>query len=116
MRIVVAALLAVALASPSWSQEKDPAPKGEKQDGEKKPPAKDPGDPAKKPGFKEGDGKAPVKGVVEDPSLSVAEVDTNGDGRISASELKAALGKLYPKKDGGATGGDVKKPGNKDNA
>ena len=117
MKLVVAALFAVALTVPAWGQEKDGKPK---QDGEKKAPAKDPGDPVKKPGNQDGDGKVPAKGGGgEDPSLSVAEVDTNGDGRISASELKAALGRLYPKKDGGGGGSKdpgAKKPSNPDGA
>jgi len=52
--------------------------------------------------------KAPVKEGAKDagqgPMLQVAEVDTNGDGWISAQELKIALGKL-----GG--GGDGQKDG-----
>jgi hypothetical protein len=114
MKLIVAALFAIACAAPAWTQDKEPAPK---QDGEKKAPPKDGGDPVKKPGGQDDGGKVPKKGAVEDPSLSVGEVDTNGDGRISASELKAAMGKLYPKKDGGSKdGGDVKKPVNKDGA
>ena len=118
MKIVVAALFAVALALPASAQEKDGQTQGEKQDGDKKAPAKDGGAPVKKPVSKDGDGKGPVKGGgVEDPSLSVAEVDANGDGRISASELKAAWGRLYPKKDsGGSNDGGVKKPSNPDGA
>jgi hypothetical protein len=60
----------------------------------------------------EGDKKAPVKEGAKDggqgPMLQVAEVDTNGDGWISAAELKAALNKL------GGGGDGVKKPGAKD--
>ncbi len=100
MKFVVAMLFALASVAPAWAQDKE-APKGEKQDGEKKAPPKDGGDPVKKPGVK-GDGeKAPKKEAGEGPTLSVEEVDTNGDGRISGAELKAALSKLYPKKDGG---------------
>ena len=75
----------------------------------------------------EGDKKAPVKEGAKDggqgPMLQVAEVDTNGDGWISAAELKIALGKLGGgdgqkdgfKKPGGLKDGEgVKKPGLKD--
>jgi len=114
MKLILAALFAITSAAPAWSQDKEPAPK---QEGEKKAPAKEGGDPVKKPAAPEDGGKVPKKGVAEDPSLSVAEVDTNGDGRISASELKAALSKLYPKKDGGSKeGGEPKKPFNKEGA
>lgn len=64
------------------------------QDGEKKPAPKD-GGGDKGPG----------------PQLLVSEVDTNGDGWLSAAELKTALSKLSgggPPKEGG------KKPGFKD--
>src|SRR6185436_3985244 len=114
MKLIVAALFAVAWAAPAWTQEK-PAPPP--QEGEKKAPPKEGGDPVKKPPAKEGDGKAPVKEPAPEPTLDVNEVDTNGDGRISASELKAAFGRMYPKKDGGAKeGGEPKKPVNKDGA
>ena len=114
MKLIVAALFAVALALPAWAQEKD-APKQE----EKKPPAKEGGgDPVKKP---VGDGggdpvKKPVKEAGEGPTLGVEEVDVNGDGRISAAELKAAMGKLggyyAPKKEGVKDGAPpVKKEG-----
>lgn len=72
----------------------------------------------------EGDKKAPVKEGGQGPMLQVAEVDTNGDGWISAAELKIALGKLGGggegqkdgfKKPGGLRDGEgVKKPGPKD--
>ena len=74
----------------------------------------------------EGDKKAPVKEGAKDagqgPMLQVAEVDTNGDGWISAAELKIALGKLGGgdgqkdgfKKPGAKEGDGVKKPGAKD--
>ncbi|HEX7897676.1 MAG TPA: hypothetical protein VF950_07935 [Planctomycetota bacterium] len=76
----------------------------------------------------EGDKKAPVKEGAKDggqgPMLQVAEVDTNGDGWISAQELKIALGKLGGggdgqkdgfKKPGGVKDGEgAKKPGAKD--
>ena len=115
MKLIVAALFALASTVPAWAQDKEPAPK---QDGEKKAPPKDGGDPpVKKPAPPDDGGKVVKKGPAEEPTVSVEEVDTNGDGRISASELKAALGKMYPKKDGGAKeGGDVKKPVNKDGA
>src|SRR5262245_32220259 len=114
MKLIVAALFAIACAAPAWTKDKEPAPK---QDGEKKAPPKDGGEPVKKPGAPDDGGKGFKKGPAEEPSLSVAEVDTNGDGRISAGELKAALMKLYPKKDAGSKdGGDGKKPGNKDAA
>jgi hypothetical protein len=114
MKLIVAALFAIACAAPAWTQDKEPAPK---QDGEKKGPPKEGGDPVKKPAPQDDGGKVPKKGAPEDPSLGVEEVDTNGDGRISASELKAALMKLYPKKDGGSKdGGEGKKPANKDAA
>jgi hypothetical protein len=52
--------------------------------------------------------KAPAKdGGGQGPMLQVAEVDTNGDGWISAAELKAALAKLG----GGGEKDGVKKPG-----
>lgn len=61
--------------------------------------------------------KAPAKDGGQGPMLQVAEVDTNGDGWISAAELKAALAKLGgggEKKDGfkkpGGEGDGVKKP------
>lgn len=68
------------------------------QDGEKK--------PAPKPdGFKDGGGdKGPG------PQLPVSEVDTNGDGLLSAAELKSALSKLG----GGGPKEGGKKPGFKD--
>ena len=114
MKLIVAALFAIASAAPAWTQDKEPAPK---QDGEKKAPPKEGGDPVKKPGAQDEGGKVPKKDAGEGPTLSVGEVDTNGDGRISAAELKAALGKLYPKKDGGSKeGGEPKKPLNKDAA
>lgn len=60
----------------------------------------------------EGEKKAPAKEqAAPGPMLQVAEVDTNGDGWISAAELKAALAKLG----GGRKEGDgVKKPGLRD--
>jgi hypothetical protein len=114
MKLIVASLFAVALAVPAWGQEKDAA--GAKQE-EKKAPAKDGGDPVKKPAA-DGGGE-PVKKVVkeagEGPTLGVEEVDVNGDGRISAAELKAAMGKLggyyAPKKEGVKDGAPVKKEG-----
>ena len=63
------------------------------QDGEKKPAPKD-GGGDKGPG----------------PQLLVSEVDTNGDGWLSAAELKTALSKLS----GGGPKEGVKKPGFKD--
>jgi hypothetical protein len=78
------------------------------QEGEKKVEGKQEGGGEKKPAEKEGGG-VPVKkgepGV--EPSLTVQEVDANGDGRISASELKAALGKLGG---GGGEKKSIKKP------
>ena len=76
----------------------------------------------------EGEKKAPVKDGAKDagqgPMLQVAEVDTNGDGWISAAELKIALGKLGGggegqkdgfKKPGGVKDGEgAKKPGLRD--
>lgn len=56
----------------------------------------------------DGEKKAPAKEQAPGPMLQVAEVDTNGDGWISAAELKAALAKL-----GGGDGGP-KKGGEKD--
>ncbi len=132
MKLIVAALFAVALALPARAQEKDAPAKQE----EKKAPAKDGGgEPVKKPAP---DGKGVAKDGGDGPSLSVEEVDLNGDGRISAAELKAALGKIggyYQKKAGGVKdgfkkdapiekkdapkdgtkdGGDAKKPALKD--
>ena len=78
MKLIVASLFAVALSVPAWSQEKDGA--GAKQE-EKKAPAKEGGEPVKKP----------VKEAGEGPTLGVEEVDVNGDGRISAAELKAVF-------------------------
>ncbi len=48
-------------------------------------------------------------------SLPVAEVDTNGDGRISLAELKAALARLSSgSKEGVKEGGERKAPVRKD--
>jgi hypothetical protein len=58
--------------------------------------------------------KAPAKVGGQGPMLQVAEVDTNGDGWISAAELKAALAKLGGGDKGPVKGGEkdgVKKPG-----
>lgn len=58
--------------------------------------------------------KAPAKDAGQGPMLQVAEVDTNGDGWISAAELKAALAKLGGGDKGPVKGGEkegVKKPG-----
>ena len=60
----------------------------------------------------EGEKKAPAKEpAAPGPMIRVEEVDTNGDGWISAAELKAALHKMG----GGRKDGDgFKKPGPKD--
>jgi hypothetical protein len=70
---VLAALVATGLA---WGQEG-----GEKKEGKATP----------KPEAKDG-GKEPVKGP--GPMLAIAEVDLNGDGWLSAFELKTALTRL----------------------
>lgn len=70
-------------------------------------------DVEKKPIEKDGGG---VKKPAPDgePAIPVKDVDTNGDGMISASELKAALGKLGgysgDKKGIKPDGGDKKVP------
>lgn len=73
LRIMTGVVLALGAAGLAWGQEG-----GDKKEG--KPPAKPEG------------GKEGEKG--QGPMLSVAEVDTNGDGWISAMELKIALSKL----------------------
>lgn len=87
VRIVTGVLVALGAAGMVYGQdgEKKPAPKG---DGFKE-------------GVKEGGDKGPG------PQLLVSEVDTNGDGWISAAELKIALSKLG----GGGQKEGVKKPG-----
>ena len=59
--------------------------------------------------------KPPPKQEGAGPMLSVAEVDVNGDGWISAAELKAALAKLGGgPKEGGRKEGGKPKPGEGD--
>jgi hypothetical protein len=90
MKRILTALLALGLVVPAWAQDKGEG----KQDGgdEKKLIEKEGGGEKKAPSKEGGEAAIPVK-----------EVDTNGDGMISASELKAALGKL-----GGGSGGEKK--------
>ncbi len=71
MKHLLAAILVIGPAGPAWAQ-----------DAEKKVEGKQDGGGVKKP--------APEG----EPAIPVKDVDTNGDGMISASELKAALGKL----------------------
>ncbi len=87
VRIVTGMLVALGAAGLVYAQEgeKKPAPKGD--------------------GFKEGAKEGGDKGP--GPQLLVSEVDTNGDGWISAAELKRALSKLG----GGGQKDGVKKPG-----
>jgi hypothetical protein len=74
---VLAALVATGLA---WGQEG-----GEKKEGKAAP------KPEAREGAKDG-GKEPAKGP--GPMLAIAEVDLNGDGWLSAFELKTALSRL----------------------
>ncbi len=88
VRIVTGMLVMLGAAGLVYGQEGDkkPAPKG---DGFKE-------------GVKEGGDKGPG------PQLLVSEVDTNGDGWITAAELKMALSKMGG---GGGTKDGAKKPG-----
>ena len=115
MKQLLAALLAFGLVGSASARAQDAEKKVEgKQDGDEKKLIDKEGGGVKKPA-PEGEAAIPVK-----------DVDTNGDGMISASELKAALGKLGGyygdkkgiKPDGGGDGvkklplkegGDVKK-------
>jgi len=94
-RILMSVAASLAVAGLAWGQDKEgkPAPKPEA--------GKDAPKEAGKEGAKGGE-KGPG------PMLSVAEVDLNGDGWLSAVELKAALGRLGG---GGDKEGAKPKPG-----
>ncbi len=89
MKQLWTALLALGLIAPAWAQDKG---EGKQDGGDEKKLIEKEGAPVKKPA-----------GEGAEPSIPVKDVDTNGDGMISASELKAALGKL-----GGYGGGEKK--------
>jgi hypothetical protein len=91
MKRILTALLALGLVVPAWAQEAEKKVEGKQDGDEKRLIDKEGAPPAKKgePG--------------PEPSIPVKDVDTNGDGMISASELKAALGKM-----GGTYGGEKK--------
>jgi hypothetical protein len=92
MKRVVAWVLALSVGA--WAQEGGGNKEGGNKEGAR---------PAAQEKGKEGGGAA--------GSLTVAEVDTNGDGRISLAELKAALSRLSG---GGKEGGERKGAPRKD--
>lgn len=91
MRQLLTALLALGLTGSAFAQD-DKKVEGKQDGGDEKKLIEKDGGGVKKPAGDGGEAAIPVK-----------DVDTNGDGMISASELKAALGKL-----GGYYGGDKK--------